>query len=463
MAVVVKVITFLLWGNFLPPLFNIVCGERLNQPLDGGKLWLDGHPIFGPHKTFRGVLATVLGGIAVSSFFDVGWWVVGIAAFLMVSGDLLSSFIKRRLNYASGKSIVILDQLFEGLLPALFLGHYMAMTWWQILAIISLFIPIAYLASLFWKQAFFRPSMKNYPRVVRSTVRIHEWRVRHLPLFRWRTWFIFSNFIYYRILMAWCFKAVGLYSQGLENALKIRVEEETFYFPALSHPFDGFRILFIADLHLDGLDGLTEALIDQIKDIEVDICLIGGDIRMEVYGPIAPCLRHLRRLLPYIRSRHGIFGVLGNHDSIEMVPDFEKAGMLMLINDSLEIEREGEKLWVVGVDDPHYYKVHDVEVAYKTVSDDGFRIFFAHSPEAYVEAAKFRSHLYLCGHTHGGQICLSRGGPIFTNSRVPRYTAVGRWEYKGMMGYTSRGVGASGIPLRFNCPGEISIITLSCG
>jgi predicted MPP superfamily phosphohydrolase len=262
------------------------------------------------------------------------------------------------------------------------------------------------------------------------------------------------------MVIAWFFKATGLYKQGLRNALNVRLQQETFRFPTLPEPFDGFRILLLTDLHLDGLDELTFAVIDRIKDLEVDLCLIGGDIRMEVYGAIAPSLRHLRRLLANIRSRHGIYGVLGNHDCIEMVPDFEEAGMVMLVNDFQAIEQHGEKIWIVGVDDPHYYKVYDLDMAFRSVPAENFKILLAHSPEAYAEAVLFHPQLYLCGHTHGGQVCLPGKGPLITNSRAPRFTAKGRWEYGGMKGYTSCGVGASGVPIRYNCPGEITLITL---
>ena len=118
----------------------------------------------------------------------------------------------------------------------------------------------------------------------------------------------------------------------------------------------------------------------------------------------------------------------------------------------------------MGVDDPHYYRLHDAEQAAQGIPDEeAFSIFLAHSPEAFKEAAGIKADLYLCGHTHGGQVCLMEGVPIVTNSRAPRFTAVGDWRYLHMQGYTSRGVSPSSIPIRFNCPGEISLITLKKG
>lgn len=463
MLLIIKLIAFLLWCNLLPPLARRLAGEHFKQPLDGGRLWLDGRPLFGPHKTIGGLLVSVVGGTAVFPLLGTSWQVAAGAAALAMAGDLLSSFIKRRRRAASGEPIFILDQLFEGLLPTIFLSRFLPLPWWQATGALIIFIPLAYAGARLWTYILYQPPLDNYLRIIRSTVRLREWRASHLPLVRWQSLLTFSNFIFYRILLAWIFKATGLYGRGVKNALAIRLTEETFWFPDLPAAFDGFRLLLLTDLHLDGLDGLTEAIIAQVRDLEADSCLIGGDIRMEVYGAIAPAVRQLRRLLAHIRARHGIYGVLGNHDCIEMVPDFEEAGMLMLINDSWALEVGGEKLWLVGVDDPHYYKLDDAAMAFRQVPAAGFKIFLAHSPEAYAAAAKYHPRLYLCGHTHGGQVCLPGRRPLFTNCKAPRYMATGRWRYQGMWGYTSRGAGSSGVPLRFNCPGEITLLTLRKG
>lgn len=463
MLIVIKTTLFLLWLNFLPPLAKIVWGERFNKPIDGGRLYFDQHPIFGDHKTIRGVLISLLGGTAAAPLLGVDFWVAATAALLAMAGDLLSSFIKRRPGIPSGMDVIVLDQIFESLFPILFLRSFLQLTWTQVLISLLCFIVIAYLGSSFWKFIMSPLPKGNYSHVIRSTVRLREWRACHTPLPYWQTLFNLSSFLTHELLYNWFFKLTALQEKGLQNAMDIRVEEQTFYFPELPHSFEGFRILLLTDLHLDGLSGLTEELARQIRDMEVDLFLLGGDIRMKTYGPMAPCLRRLRDLLPHVQSRHGIFGVLGNHDCIEMAVDLEESGLVMLINDSWEISQNGESIWVVGVDDPHYYRVDDTERACRDIPDRGFKIFLAHSPEAYKSAADFGSLLYLCGHTHGGQICLPGRRAIFTNSRAPRFTAVGCWQYRGMTGYTSRGAGSSGVPLRFNCPGEISLITLRGG
>ena len=456
----IKILCFLFWGNLLPPLASLALGDRLSRPLDHGATWFDGRPLFGPHKTIRGILASLIGSTLAFPLLGVSWQTATFAAILLMAGDLLSSFIKRRLHLASGESVFGLDQIFESLLPALYLGSRMQAPLWSVPLAIIIFVPVAHAGARFWKNLLFKPPMENYPRFVRSTVRLREWRSCHQPLARWHVWFNLSSLLYNRVVVGSFFRILGRYGQGLANALKPELTEQEIICPGLPKPFDGLTILLLTDLHLDGLKGLVDLVLTRIGARRFDLCLIGGDIRMGTYGPVAPCLRELRRLLPHIRTKHGIFGVLGNHDCIEMVPDFEEAGMLMLVNDATRIEQNGETLWLAGIDDPNYYKTHDVARAFSTVPRGAFTILLAHSPEAYQEAAVQNASLYLCGHTHGGQICLGSGTPICTNSRAPRFTAKGHWQFRSMQGFTSRGVGASGAPLRFNCPGEIAVLTL---
>ena len=291
MVDVVKVVLFLLWVNFLPPLANLILKESFNQPLDGNRVLFDGRPLFGPHKTIRGVLASVLGSLVFWPLLGLPWFMVASAALLAMVGDLWSSFIKRRFNYESGDSVPVLDQLFEGLLPLFLLVQGLGLAWWQGLLVMTIFIPITIWGSWFWQHILYRPPIKNYPRIIRSSVRLREWRACHQPLARWHSWFNFPNFILYRMILTWFFKATGLYAQGVRNTLDIRLQQETFHFATLPPAFDGFRILLLTDLHLDGLDELTPTIIDKIKDLEVDLCLIGGDFRMEIYGAIAPSSR----------------------------------------------------------------------------------------------------------------------------------------------------------------------------
>ncbi|HSD96826.1 MAG TPA: hypothetical protein VLB06_06745, partial [Sulfuricaulis sp.] len=89
-------------------------------------------------------------------------------------------------------------------------------------------------------------------------------------------------------------------------------------------------------------------------------------------------------------------------------------------------------------------------------------ILLSHTPEAYRNAAHAGFRLMLCGHTHGGQICLPGGIPIITDADCPRALVAGPWMYHGLIGYTSVGAGASIVDVRLNCPPEITLHRLRC-
>lgn len=460
MIEILFIVLFLLLVNGLPPLVTVILNNRFPYPVDGGRLWTDGQPIFGSHKTIRGIVAGSIIGALSFPLLDLPIGVAAITAVLAMTGDLLTSFTKRRFRLTSGSESVIFDQLLESLLPVLFLRYHLELTLFQVLAILLLFISCAYCSSRLWQHITNRPLPAKYPRIIKSSVRYREWKACHTPLSKWQVWFNLTSFLSDQVLLTLFFKVTGLYAKGMKNALQIQVEEQTCYFKELPADFDEFRLLLLTDLHLDGLEGITAKIAELLSEVEADLCLIGGDIRMKTYGDTKNCMDNLEKVMQSVRSVHGCFGILGNHDCIEMLPELEDAGIVMLVNESAPIIKEKSEIWVVGIDDPHYYQLADTEKALADVPVEAFTIYLAHSPEAYKEAANRGSNLYLCGHTHGGQICLPDGTPIITNSRAPRHTASGNWNYLAMQGYTSRGVGPSSIPVRFNCPGEITLITL---
>lgn len=455
-----RIIIFLLLVNGLPPLFAVFAQSWLNYRLDAGKTWFDGWPLFGSNKTVRGLTVSICGGTLGFQVLGQSWLIACITATLAMTGDLVTSFIKRRIHIESGKDFPILDQTFESLFPLLFLNYFVELNIIQNIAILLVFITFAYSSSRIWQYITERPLPSPYPRIIKSSVRYREWRACHTPLAKWQVWFNLTSFLSDQVLLTLLFKLSGLYSKGEKNAIDIKTVEKTYYFNTLPNEFEGFRILFLTDLHLDGLSGITRKLTTLIAENTYDLCLIGGDIRLKIYGNIKPSIHNLEDMMQSVNAEYGTFGVLGNHDCIEMLPALEDAGVVMLVNDSVSITRGTAKLWVIGVDDPHYYKLDDTKKAAADVPENGFSIYLAHSPEAYMDAAEVDADLYLCGHTHGGQVCLTPGNPIITNSRAPRYTAVGKWRHGAMQGYTSRGAGTSAIPVRFNCPGEITLITL---
>ncbi|NTV41882.1 MAG: CDP-archaeol synthase [Syntrophobacteraceae bacterium] len=454
-------ILLLLWTvNIVPPVLAYVMGDRWNQPLDLGRPFRDGKPLLGSHKTMRGVLGGSIGGACAAVFMGMPWWVGLIAGILSMAGDLLSSFLKRRLSLGSGASVPAVDQGFEGALPFLALAPYFSLDGSEVFSLLLAFSAGAYAGSWFHLHVILKEPVDDYPRPLKAHVRMRELRACQMLNNPLRYLLNFEDAFYYHILMKTVFKALGIYDKGMENALEVESRKVCFRFPDLPRSFENYTILYMSDLHLDGLRGLDRKLQELVDDLEVDLCILGGDFRMETYGPFEEALRQLGELAPRIRTRDGVYGVLGNHDCLEMVKPLEKLGVNFLINDAKAIERNGERIWIVGIDDPHHFKCHDLDVAFEEVPQGSFSIFLAHSNEVYKEAARHGTRLYLCGHTHGGQIRVPLLGPVFTHSSAPRRLCYGEWRHGHMAGFTSCGVGVSGVPVRFSTKGEVLLVTL---
>ena len=257
-------------------------------------------------------------------------------------------------------------------------------------------------------------------------------------------------------------RLAGLHRRGVRNALGFGINRLQISFAGLPAGFDGFRILQVSDPHFDAVPGIDERLCVLAAAEAVDLCVLTGDYRMRNSGPFDQVLPCFARLAAAVDARHGLVAVLGNHDPADMVPGIEACGIRVLINENLTIERAGEAIHLTGTDDVHYFYTDAVPAALRA-APAGFRIALIHSAEVAGLAAEAGFQLYLSGHTHGGQICLPGGRPLFTHLTCHKDYARGLWRHGAMTGYTSTGVGVSGIPVRFNCPGELAVITLRRG
>ena len=254
-------------------------------------------------------------------------------------------------------------------------------------------------------------------------------------------------------------KLVGLYRLGERNALDIRLNRIALAFPDLPEEFDGYTLLQLTDLHFDSHPVAARRLIEIVDGLEVDAVVLTGDYRFRISGPFEQILPELEALLAAVRARDGIYGILGNHDTVDMVEPFERLGVTMLANQTVTLTRGGDRIHLVGLDDIHYYYTDQAVVALRH-APPGFKIALIHSPELVPTAAAAGMSLYLAGHTHGGQICLPGGWPIISHMAAPRRYAKGLWREGDMIGYTSTGAGTSGLPVRFNSRSEAVLITL---
>lgn len=250
-----------------------------------------------------------------------------------------------------------------------------------------------------------------------------------------------------------------LYEAGKRRALDLRLAERDLLFPDLPPEFDGYRLLHLTDLHVDGLPQMAETVAGLVRQRPVDLCVWTGDYRWRVHGPYEQVLPGLKTIVAAISTADGHYATLGNHDPVALVEPLERLGLRVLVNETATQQRGGASLHITGLDDVHYFYTDEARAAL-AAAPAGFRIALVHSPEAAHLAAAAGYSLYLCGHTHGGQVCLPGGWPILTNSALHYRHAKGLWRRGQMIGYTSNGAGTSGLPVRFFSRGEVTLITL---
>lgn len=255
--------------------------------------------------------------------------------------------------------------------------------------------------------------------------------------------------------LAFMLKAAGLYWRGRRNALDIRVRRNIIASSALPRAFDGYVILQLSDLHADTNVEAMAVLHRLVDGLDYQLCVLTGDYRGATYGACDAVLMNLQQIRTILRTE--VYAVLGNHDTIRMVPGMESAGYRVLLNESAVIHRDGERVHLVGVDDAHYFRADNIEKAAANVPHTEFSILLSHTPEIYRQAAHSDFNVMLSGHTHGGQICLPGGTPVTLDAVLPRSMGAGPWKFGNMQGYTSVGAGTSMVPVRINCPPEITL------
>lgn len=286
----------------------------------------------------------------------------------------------------------------------------------------------------------------------RSTIELHH---AGDVFGRGRTLFHIENADWVLDLLQTGLKWTGLFQRGLRNMLDIQIVENNFFVPGLPPAFAGFTILQISDLHIDITPGLAEAVIDRLRLLDYDLCVVTGDYRWRTSGPDEPALAEMRKIVPYLLQP--AYAVLGNHDFLEIVPPLEEMGLQFLLNETVTLTRDGQQIYLSGVDDPHFYETDNLQKAGDEIPPEAVSILLAHSPEIYRQAAAAGYDVLLCGHTHAGQICLPGRIPLLNNANCPREMVYGPWQFHYTQGYTSPGTGSSGVPVRFFCPPEVTL------
>lgn len=256
--------------------------------------------------------------------------------------------------------------------------------------------------------------------------------------------------------------AAGLsYANQIETEW-LAVEELTLALPHLPPAAEGLRVVHLTDLHLyphTQLPFIQKVVAEAIRQ-KPDVLLLTGDYVTER----ADAIFELAPVLAQINPTFGTFATLGNHDhwtnAAVVTQGLREAGIVVLDNQGAVLGMDW--LYVAGVDDCTSGRP-DVQAALAHRPAQTPTILLAHEPDtADWWAADGRIQLQLSGHTHGGQICAPGYGPLVLPNLGHKY-AQGLFQVEEMLLYTSRGIGVVGLPLRFNCRPEMTVLTLVGG
>jgi hypothetical protein len=180
-------------------------------------------------------------------------------------------------------------------------------------------------------------------------------------------------------------RVTGTYWRGRANARKVQLRRNIVRLPNLPSAFDGFIVLHLSDLHADLSGPAMQRAAELAHGLAYDLCVLTGDYRGRTHGDCRPCLEGVARLREALRG--DIYAVLGNHDSIAMVPDLEALGIRMLLNECVAIDRGSALIYLAGVDDAHFYRADNIEKAAAEIPQGYVSVLLSHTPEIYRQAA----------------------------------------------------------------------------
>ena len=241
---------------------------------------------------------------------------------------------------------------------------------------------------------------------------------------------------------------------------QVEVTRQRVTIPELPAAFDGVRICQITDVHHGPflpLEYVHDAVALALAQ-EPDMFVLTGDLSHKKEWSVAPVWDAMTAL----EAPLGVWGVMGNHDwwhGIDASREGARhAGVEMIDNCAVPIDRGGERLWLGGVGDL-WEDRQDLQGALRDTPADEPVVLLTHNPDYADQMTDPRVKLMLAGHSHGGQVCAPLLGPVgFVNKK--RYTeglvATGVSQI-----YISRGIGMAGVPFRLNCPPELTVLELA--
>jgi uncharacterized protein len=232
---------------------------------------------------------------------------------------------------------------------------------------------------------------------------------------------------------------------------------------------DGFTIALLSDFHYDPHFSIhpIRSAVEMVGRLGPDLIALTGDFVSASWLGLAvrgaadaePCAE----LLAKLRAPLGVWAVLGNHDAAaggDQVSEALNAVTIpTLSNQSVAIERNGARFWLSGVDDV-LDGSPDLEGALQGIPGEEAIVLMAHEPDYADYVVDYPVDLQLSGHSHGGQVRIPFLPPLYLPPLAKKYIS-GLFQIRALTLYTSAGVGTVDLPVRWNCPPEVTFITLT--
>ncbi len=241
----------------------------------------------------------------------------------------------------------------------------------------------------------------------------------------------------------------------------LAVEQITLPIKNLHPALEGFKIVQLSDIHLIPYTKppFVKKAVEISNGLQPDITVLTGDyVWHDVEAMFA-----LTPLIARLNARYGVFSILGNHDlwtNVDIIRQgLAEARIPLLLNQGVPVTVGEATLWLAGLDDG-WAGQPDLNAALAKAPGEATIVLLYHEPDLADEVVRDgRVHVQLSGHSHGGQIRLERfGAPLLPH--LGRKYDMGLYKLDEMWLYTNRGLGATSIPIRYNCPPEITEITL---
>lgn len=264
--------------------------------------------------------------------------------------------------------------------------------------------------------------------------------------------------------------AAGFTYASVRETTRIVTENVEFRLRRLGAEFDGLRVGQISDLHFRPYTGEREiaATVKAVNDAQPDVVVITGDYVTSTWlfhigQRTADGIEECAEILKGLRAPLGVYAILGNHDwgtDPDRIADaLRGAGITVLRNNAVPIERGNSRLWIAGTDCA-FVKQADMEQTLSPIRDDDTVLLLAHEPDFADYAARYRVDLQLSGHSHGGQIVAPWIGPPHL-PRLGRKYVRGKYNVGNMELYTNRGIGVVGLPMRYQASPEVTVVQLN--